>query len=41
MGHSYFIDDKNGKPNKVFLHIAETIKTGRVKADQHRILIIE
>ena len=41
MGHSYFIDDKSGKPNKVFLHIAETIKTGRLKADQHRILVIE
>ncbi len=29
-GHSYFLDDDNGKPGKVFEHIFNSIKTGRV-----------
>lgn len=42
MGHSYFIDDKGGKPNKVFEHIQEILMTARVKdANDKRISIIK
>lgn len=40
MGHSYYIENKNGKPNKVFKHIKEIIMTGRVKADDKRMVTI-
>ena len=30
MGHTYFLEDENGKPGKVFNHIFNTISTGRV-----------
>ena len=36
MGHTYFIDDEDGKPNKVFKHIEEVLKTGRVEANDKR-----
>jgi len=29
-GHTYFMHDNKGKPGKVFLHMCETIKKGRV-----------
>jgi len=32
-GHSYFLEDKNGNPGKVFEHLFKTIKTGRVDAN--------
>lgn len=32
-GHSYFLEDKNGNPGKVFEHLFNTIKTGRVDAN--------
>ena len=41
VGHSYFIDNPEGKPNKVFEHINQVIKTGRVANTANRILIIE
>lgn len=31
IGHSYFTDDRKGKPGVVFEHIFNTIKTGRVE----------
>ena len=35
LGHSYFIDKRgNGRPNKVFRHIAHALKTGKVKANE-------
>lgn len=30
VGHAYFLRDDHGKPGKVFTHMAETIKRGRV-----------
>ena len=30
-GHSYFIDNGRGQPGKIFKHMLESIKTGRVK----------
>ena len=35
-GHSYFLDDNVGNPGKVFEHIHETIKTGRVTVEDER-----
>jgi len=32
-GHSYFLDDQNGRSGAVFKHMFSTIKTGRVKVD--------
>ncbi|MEZ7863289.1 MAG: alpha/beta hydrolase [Aeromonadaceae bacterium] len=32
-GHSYFLEDEQGKPGKVFDHLFESIKTGRVTVD--------
>lgn len=32
-GHSYFLEDKDGKIGKVFEHLFNTIKTGRVEVD--------
>jgi len=32
-GHSYFLEDNKGKPGKVFEHLFQTIKTGRVLVD--------
>lgn len=32
-GHSYFLEDDNGKPGAVFEHIFNSIKTGRVQVD--------
>ena len=37
MGHTYFIDDEEGKPNKVFNHIKQILATGRVEANDRRI----
>lgn len=41
-GHSYFLKDEKGSPGKVFLHMLNTIKTGRVnvsdRADRKVIL---
>ena len=32
-GHSYFLEDENGKPGAVFEHMYNTIQTGRVSLD--------
>lgn len=39
-GHSYFLDTKKGKAGKVFEHIFNTIKTGRVKSEKNRTFLI-
>ncbi|MCH2228319.1 MAG: alpha/beta hydrolase [Candidatus Caenarcaniphilales bacterium] len=41
LGHSYYIDDKNGQPNKVFKHIEEVIRTGRVETNDKGIARIK
>ena len=39
-GHSYFRSGRDkGISGKVFRHIFETLKTGRVKADKRRYII--
>ncbi|MGB0575127.1 MAG: alpha/beta hydrolase [Alphaproteobacteria bacterium] len=35
-GHSYFLQDNNGKPGKVFDHMFNSIKTGRVEVEDVR-----
>lgn len=35
-GHSYFLDDNNGKIGAVFEHMFNTIKTGRVSVDDKK-----
>lgn len=40
-GHSYFLTTKKGKSGKVFEHIFNTIKTGRVKCDDYKRHIIK
>lgn len=35
-GHSYFLQDQKGKPGKVFDHMFNSIKTGRVTVDDAR-----
>ncbi len=37
-GHAYFIEDGNGKPGSVFLHILHSLQTGRVHANADRML---
>ena len=39
-GHAYFIEDKEKKPGKVFLHMLECLKEGRVFTDENRRTII-
>ena len=41
-GHSYFLDDDNGKSGKIFDHIFNSIKTGRVlpKGETKRKIIL-
>lgn len=39
-GHSYFLKNKKGKAGKVFEHLFNTIKTGRVKCDKNRNTIL-
>ena len=40
-GHSYFLSTKKGKSGKVFEHIYNTIKSGRVKSDKNKRYIIK
>lgn len=40
-GHSYFLTTKKGKPGKVFEHIFNTIKKGRVESDKNRMHILK
>lgn len=41
-GHTYFLDDEKGDPGKVFLHIYDTMKKGRVQGhDEHRGLVVD
>ena len=40
-GHSYFLNDKKGNPGKVFEHMYQSLKTGRVNANDQRRLILE
>jgi len=40
-GHSYFLENKKEKAGKVFEHIFNTMKTGRVKAEKNRTFIIK
>jgi hypothetical protein len=35
-GHTYFLADPTGLPGRAFLHIAEAIKNGRVRANPDR-----
>ena len=35
-GHSYFLEDEDGKPGAVFEHMCNTIQTGRVMVDDSR-----
>ncbi|MBW2644609.1 MAG: alpha/beta hydrolase [Deltaproteobacteria bacterium] len=39
-GHCYFLDDGKGKPGEAFLHMASCIKTGRVRSEKYRRLIL-
>ncbi len=39
-GHAYFIGDKKKKPGKVFLHMLECLKEGRVFTDENRRTIV-
>lgn len=39
MGHTYFLRDNKGKPGRVFKHIAETIKRGRVASKDKEIIL--
>lgn len=39
-GHSYFLENGEGKPGEAFLHMADCIKSGRVKHDEGRKLIL-
>lgn len=39
-GHSYFLDDGKGKPGEAFLHMASCIKTGRVRSEGDRRLVL-
>lgn len=40
-GHSYFLLNKRKKAGKVFEHIFNTMKTGRVKSDKYRNFMIK
>jgi hypothetical protein len=35
-GHSYFLEDNRGNAGKVFEHIFNTIKTGRVEVEDKK-----
>jgi esterase/lipase superfamily enzyme len=35
-GHSYFLDDDNGKPGKIFEHMFDSMKYGRVDVDDRK-----
>ena len=39
-GHAYFLDDVKGNPGEAFLHMADCIKSGRVRHDEGRKLIL-
>ena len=39
-GHSYFLDNGKGKPGETFLHMASCIKTGRVRHEGDRRLVL-
>lgn len=41
-GHTYFMQDEKGDPGKVFLHMYDTLKKGRVQGhDENRSLIVD
>lgn len=40
VGHAYFLEDNKGKPGAAFLHIASCIKTGRVRHEGGRKIIL-
>jgi esterase/lipase superfamily enzyme len=35
-GHSYFLDDENGNPGKIFEHMFDSMKLGRVAVDDRK-----
>lgn len=41
-GHTYFLTDEKGEPGKVFLHMYDAIKKGRVQGhDEHRAVVVD
>ena len=41
-GHTYFLADEKGEPGKVFLHIYDAMKKGRIQDhDEHRNLVVD
>lgn len=41
-GHTYFLTDEKGEPGKVFLHMFDALKKGRVQEhDDHRALVVD
>lgn len=40
VGHAYFLEDKKGNPGAAFLHIASCIKTGRVRHEGNRKIVL-
>jgi hypothetical protein len=41
-GHTYFLADEKGEPGKVFLHMYDAVKKGRIQGhDERRGLIVD
>jgi hypothetical protein len=41
-GHTYYLTDEKNEPGKVFLHIYDALKKGRVQGhDEHRSLVVD
>lgn len=41
-GHTYFLNDEKGEPGRVFLHMFDAMKKGRIEGhDEHRNLIVD